>query len=81
MSSTSACILEGFVKEDEWAPANKVSKRTSKRYRDDGLPYMEWAGFIWIHQQGAREYLSARIRRRRNPARQREKAARGNAAA
>ncbi len=63
-------ILADYVEESEFARANKISQRTSQRYRNqpNGLPYIEWGGKIYIHVAGAREAIFARIKRR-NPTR------------
>jgi hypothetical protein len=60
----AATILDGYVPEDEFARDNKVSKRTVAGYRKqpNGLPYVEWAGRIYIPVDRARDYLAARVR-------------------
>jgi hypothetical protein len=60
-------ILEEFAPETEWAAANGMSIRTSKRLRDQGLPYVEWCGKILIHLPGSRQFLAGRIRKNNQP--------------
>jgi len=45
-----------------------ISQRTSARYRALGLPYLEFAGLIWIHKPGGRDWIAARVRRRNRAA-------------
>ncbi len=68
----SVNILEGFVLEDDFAAAGKVSPRTIARYRNqpNGLPYMVWAGKIYIPVDAGREWVWNRIRRA-NPTKRR----------
>jgi hypothetical protein len=67
-------ILEGFVLEDDFAVSGCMSTRTVARYRNqpDGLPYMEWAGRIYIPVDAAREWMRNRFRRD-NPTKRRRK--------
>jgi hypothetical protein len=69
-------FLSEFQKERDWAKENgEVSQRTVARYRDLGLPFLEWGGCIWIHRRGGREFLNNRVRRRNPRRRQRQAAA------
>jgi hypothetical protein len=49
-----------YVTEAEWANENHVSRRTSSRHRhrNPGLPYLEWAGQIWIGKRQGAQYIS-----------------------
>lgn len=62
---SSANILEGSEPEAAFAAANKISQRTSARYRNqpNGMPWFEWGGRVYIPIEPAREWLKARIRR------------------
>jgi hypothetical protein len=63
--TTSGLILDrDYVKEGKFATANKIARRTVARMRQEGLPYLMWAGEIYIHVPGARDYLRGRIKRR-----------------
>jgi hypothetical protein len=79
MTETPA-FLADFVREKEFCadPRNgPFSRKTCQRYRNepDGLPYLEWAGEIWIGPMpAAREWLMRRVKRR-NPTTKRRPAA------
>ena len=59
----STNILDDYEPEAEFAAAHGVHQRTVARARQQGLPFMEWAGRIWIYIPGAREWMSKRVRR------------------
>ena len=54
--------------EAEWAKANRITPRTAARYRQQGLPWADFGGKVWIHVPGSREWLAKRIRHQ-NPKR------------
>jgi hypothetical protein len=56
-------ILDGYVAERQFAEDHNISARTVHRYRrqSDGLPYVEFAGRIWINVPRARQWLDGRI--------------------
>ena len=55
-------ILDGeFVLEAEWAKANRITPRTAARYRQQGLPWADFGGKVWIYVPGSREWLAKRI--------------------
>jgi hypothetical protein len=56
-------LTEDFVPEADFAAANNINPRTSKRYRDAGMPYLEWGGRIYINVPGAKKFVEARVRR------------------
>jgi hypothetical protein len=64
--SKTISILDGFVPEEDFAEAHNVNPRTVARYRNqpDGLPYVKWAGRVYIHVLGARDWLAKRTIRR-----------------
>jgi len=66
-------FLSKYERETTWAPAQGITYRTSKRYRDQGMPFLEWAGCIFIPRIEAREWIASRIQRR-NPSRRRRQA-------
>jgi hypothetical protein len=67
--------LDGFQLEPEWAEDNHIDKRTSARYRAQGLlDYMIWGGRVWISIASGHDLIRSRIKRR-NPRRQRRQAA------
>jgi hypothetical protein len=57
-------VLEGFLPEKDWAKAAGVTQRTTAKYRNEpnGLPYLDWAGKIWIPVKEGREWLLRRVR-------------------
>jgi hypothetical protein len=67
---TASDLLKDYQPEAEFAEEVHVSQRTVARHRNkpNGLPYMEWAGRIWIHVPGAKQYFAS-LTRRRNPQR------------
>jgi hypothetical protein len=64
--SEKISILEGYAPEEDFAAANHINPRTVARYRNqpDGLPYVKWAGRVYIHVLGARDWLAKRTIRR-----------------
>jgi len=74
-SSDEFDFLAEYVKESEWAAAHGVSQRTVKRYRDQGLAFLDHGGFIWIPRREGREWLESRVKRRHPPRRRRQAAA------
>jgi hypothetical protein len=57
-------ILTGYVRESEFAATHGTSQRTISRYRNAGMPFVTWGGAIYIHVDGARDWLARRVRRR-----------------
>ena len=55
-------LRDEFVPEAAWAEANGVNQRTAARYRQQGLPWAEFGGRVFIHVPGSREWLAKRIR-------------------
>jgi hypothetical protein len=62
-------FLAEYEWERTWSPANGISPKASKQHRDkpNGLPYIEWAGKIWIHRPGGRQYIRGLIKRNPPP--------------
>jgi hypothetical protein len=58
---------EQFTKESVWAASKCVSTRTSARYREKGLPFLDWAGLIWIPNKRGDSFLLSLVRRRNPP--------------
>jgi len=58
---------ERHVKQARYARDKKVSERTIARHRGKGLPYIPWAGAIYIPEVAGDEYIRARIKRRNPP--------------
>jgi hypothetical protein len=57
-------FLSQYVRESEWAKAHGICQRTVARYRDRGLPYLMFAGYIWIPKHEAHEWIASRVKRR-----------------
>jgi hypothetical protein len=62
--------LDDYQPEADFARDVNVSQRTIARHRNkpNGIPYMEWAGRIWIHVPGAKKYFAS-LTHSRNPQR------------
>jgi len=68
-------FLEKYERETTWAPAQGITTRTSKRYRDLGMPFLQWGGRIYIPKAEGRAYIASLVQRRNPPRRQRRQAA------
>jgi hypothetical protein len=66
-------FLDKYERETNWALAQGITCRTSKRYRDQGMPFLMWGGCVYIPKDQAREWIEGRIQRR-NPRRQKRQA-------
>ena len=64
-------FLNQYERETTWAPAQGITYRTCKRYRDQGMPFLNWGGCVFIPKREAREWIASRIQRR-NPRRRRQ---------
>jgi hypothetical protein len=60
VDQSSINVLDGFVEEAVWAPANNITPKTSGRYRKLGLPFLYWGGKVYIDVAGARDFLLTR---------------------
>jgi hypothetical protein len=63
-------FLEKYERESTWAPSVGTTQRTSKRYRDQGMPWLFWGGIVYIPRSEGSEYIASRVKRR-NPRRPR----------
>ena len=62
--TASQNLLQDFVPQDDWSEEHKVSPRTTKRYRDQGLPWTLFGGAVHIGPADeARAWLLKRVRR------------------
>jgi hypothetical protein len=61
-------VLNGrrFWSQSRWSKDRKVNARTVARHRALGLPWLAWAGVIYIPEVEGDEYIAARIKRRPN---------------
>jgi len=41
-------FLAEYEKESDWAEGHGISQRTAKRYRELGLPFLTFGGFVYI---------------------------------
>lgn len=59
-------FLEKCQWEPDWARDHNICARTSARHRNrpNGLPYIEWAGKIWIPIAEGEQYLASLVKRR-----------------
>jgi hypothetical protein len=39
-------FLSRYERETSWTSAQGITYRTSKRYRDQGMPFLVWGGFV-----------------------------------
>ncbi|WLA79011.1 hypothetical protein [Bradyrhizobium elkanii] len=64
MSATQS-ILDGYIREEQFALNEGISTRTSARYRAqaNGLPFVEFGGKIYIPIEEARNWLRDRVKR------------------
>jgi hypothetical protein len=67
-------FLAEYEKEADWAEGHGISQRTASRYRalPNGLPFLFFGGFVYIPKREGREWIASRVKRRRNPRRQRQ---------
>ncbi|WP_024519380.1 hypothetical protein [Bradyrhizobium sp. Tv2a-2] len=61
---TGADILAGYAEQTEFATANRLSTRTVARYRNraDGLPWVQFAGKVYIPVAEAAAWLKNQVR-------------------
>jgi len=64
-------FLAEYEKESDWAEGHGISQRTAKRYRELGLPFLTFGGFVYIPKREGRAWIAARVKRR-NPRRTRQ---------
>jgi hypothetical protein len=60
------------VKQKRYARDRKTSTRNIGRRRQEGMPWLDWAGEIWIPEEEADAFVLARVRRP-SPARARRR--------
>src|SRR5215831_17665870 len=67
-------ILHGkrYWKQERWSQKKKVHVRTTARHRQRGLPWLDWAGKIYIPEDEGDAYIASRVRRRSNSRRRRQ---------
>jgi hypothetical protein len=67
--SAHTIIIHGkrYTKERAWAPSKNISYRTSKRHRDNGMPWLEWGGEVYIPDTDGDAYILQFVRRRNPP--------------
>ena len=63
-----------FWKQSRWSQDKRINPRTTARYRQLGLAWLDWGGEIYIPEDEGDAYIAARVRRR-NPPRRRRQAA------
>jgi hypothetical protein len=62
-------LLGNLVREQEFADTIHVHQRTVARYRQQGLPYIELGGKIYIDAKGAIEWIARGTTVRNQPRR------------
>jgi hypothetical protein len=68
-------FLSQYEREATWALSHGITQRTSKRYRDQGMPYLFWGGIVYIPKHEGREWIANRVKRRNPRRRQARQAA------
>jgi len=53
-----------FLKQSRWSHEKGVSDRTTARHRQQGLPWLDWGGEIYIPEIEGDAYIAARVKRR-----------------
>jgi hypothetical protein len=68
-------VLHGkrYWKQGRWSRDKKINIRTAARHRQQGLPWLDWGGEVYIPELEGDAYIVSRVRRR-NPRRQRRQA-------
>jgi hypothetical protein len=67
-------ILNGkrYLKQSRWCRDKKITTRTAARHRQQGLPWLDWAGEVYSPEREGDAYIAGRVKRRnppRNPSR------------
>ena len=65
-------FLDKYEKEADWAKGLGIAQRTAARYRDLGLPFLIFGGYVWIPKREGRDWIANRVRRRNPPRRRRQ---------
>jgi hypothetical protein len=78
LEPTDPTFLAEYERESTWAPARGMSARSSFEHRNkpNGLPFLIWAGRVFIHKRGGDEYIASLVKRRNPPPRGRRSARR-----
>jgi hypothetical protein len=63
--------LADYTREDIWCKRAKITRRTGARYRQQGLRFMYWGPWVYIHNEGGREFMLGRVKRLNQPKRRR----------
>jgi hypothetical protein len=65
MDDTPTNILADYIRRDRFACEHNISLRTVDRYRNErnGLPWLIFGGYVYIHRPGAAAWLERRLRR------------------
>ncbi|HMF05424.1 MAG TPA: hypothetical protein VKE72_00180 [Methylocella sp.] len=68
-------VLHGkrYWKQARWSKDKKVNVRTTARHRQHGLPWLDWAGEIWIPEQEGDAYIASLVRRPNPPRHRRQR--------
>jgi hypothetical protein len=64
MSEIDPEFLAQYTKESDWAEAHGICQRTVARYRERGLPYLFFGGYVWIPKLEGRDWIAGRVKRR-----------------
>jgi hypothetical protein len=72
MAELDAEFLAQYSRESDWAKAHGITQRTVARYRDRGLPFLFFGGWIWIPRREGDEWIASRVKRRNSNFRRRK---------
>jgi hypothetical protein len=67
-------VLHGkrYWKQGRWSKDKGVNVRTTARHRQKGLPWLDWAGEVFIPETEGDAYIASRIKWRNPPRRRRQ---------
>jgi hypothetical protein len=59
-------VLSGkrFLRQDQWSRQRGIHPRTTARHRERGLPWLDWAGAIYIPEDEGDAYITGLVRGR-----------------
>jgi hypothetical protein len=67
-------VLNGkrYLKQARWSREKNINARTTALHRQQGLPWLDWGGEVYIPEIEGDAYIAARIKRRNPPRRRRQ---------
>jgi hypothetical protein len=73
ITPTDPDFLAEYEWDRTWSSSRGISPKASKKHRDkpNGLPFLKWAGKIYIHKPGGDRYIRGLVKRNKPPKRSR----------